>query len=241
MKTVGDRIGGLQSQINALKDRKEKASLDREREMSKLDTSIVEVQRALDDTRWQEALETVDRELTPMYVEACRNQAQIPSCIDSWIASVRKGAAKIRAMQDDVAKLSASTKATESQLLDSRPDERDLLAKAIAERKAQATQEHQAPEPDQDALGILESVLPDAKSRSGPWTPARKIYEELQRAGGKLRIREGDLLRVAGINETRIIAARDRMEEHLTKMQEGGLLDYTNEGDMYLIVEEGKA
>ncbi len=64
---------------------------------------------------------------------------------------------------------------------------------------------------------------------------ARGIYEQVHRAGGKLRIREADLLLAAGIRGGRILAARDRLEKHLTRMQNDGLLEYSRQMDLYLI------
>jgi len=237
MKTAVNMVADRKSQFERLREQKQKASLDMKQTVSQLDAQIAEAENALREAKWQEALEAAGRELGSMYLEGRRRQAQLASTMNAWIARAREEAAGICAMRAEVTGLNSSIRLAESRLLNSRPQDRDLLRKSIAQMKDQAVQQCEVDEQSRDAVKVLKLLGLYETSGTGSALPpvARGIYKEVQRAGGKLRIREGDLLEVAGIREERILAARDRLEKHLVKMQNDGLLEYSREMDLYLI------
>lgn len=243
METATKQLAELKSRLESIKEQKQKACVKWEHKLSEVDAKIAEVKKALDEARWQEVLEAVDRELQPMYLKERRRQAEFAAAVNSWIASAREQATKISAMQAEITELASTIQSFESQLLDSRPDDRKLLDKAIVERKGQAVQECRVAEQDEDAVKILKSLVSYETSGSGVALPrvAAEIYEELWRAGGKLRIRQSDLLLATGIPDISILAARDRLERHLSKMQNDGPLEYSRDGDVYSLVAQAKA
>lgn len=65
---------------------------------------------------------------------------------------------------------------------------------------------------------------------------ARNILEELRRhAGGLLKVREPDLIRLSKVPAVRIIEARDELEKCLNELTEHNLISYEKRGDRYTI------
>jgi len=69
---------------------------------------------------------------------------------------------------------------------------------------------------------------------------ARNILEELRRhAGGLLKVREPDLIRLSKVPAVRIIDARDELEKCLNELTEHDFITYEKQGDRYFIRDKG--
>ena len=65
---------------------------------------------------------------------------------------------------------------------------------------------------------------------------SQNILEELKRhAGGLLKVREPDLIRLSKVPAIRIIEARDGLEKALNELKECNLIAYEKQGDRYII------
>jgi len=70
---------------------------------------------------------------------------------------------------------------------------------------------------------------------------AQNILEELERhAGGLLKVREPDLIRLSKVPAVRIIEARDELEKCLNELTEHNLITYEKKGERYFIRDTGE-
>ncbi len=98
MKTAANMVADRKSQFERLRGQKESTSVDMKQTLAQLDAQIVEAEKALREATWQEAMQAVQRELGPMYIEERRRQAKLASAMNTWIARARKEAVRICAM-----------------------------------------------------------------------------------------------------------------------------------------------
>ena len=252
MASVEAKVSALKAEFEGNRKKFRKVQSRLKGEADSWQVQVEETEKRLEEALWEEALDTVENELKPLYVRERQKEAETVTRSNRLLATTRKAADKINSIQNDLADLRQEIKSLEDRLIQADPDGSARLKEALAFKKAEAATECEVPDHSDDAYALLRhlNVIAGAgdavtqrfaRSFGHVPEPAKKIYRAVTGLGGKLRTREDRLVMLAGIREPRIIAARDQVARYLDDMRTEGLIQYEKEGDYYLITDAAAA
>lgn len=246
MAGIDEKISALRADFEANSQKFKKAEARLTQRADSWKTKVAEAEEQLDEALWEEMLETVEKELKPLYLRERQKEAEIVTRANRLVATARKAADKIKSIKEGVADVRGEIRSLEDRLIQADSDGGAKLKDALAAKKAEAASECEVPDHSDGAYALLRHLnvmagegdaVSQLFARSFGHVPeaVKRIYQAVTGSGGRLKTREDQLLMLSGVKEPRIIAARDKLARHLEDMQNQGLIRYEKEGDYYSV------
>jgi len=250
MTTFSPEIERLMGSLEEKRKEIQDAESALQAQVEQKNKEMAELEAALNGTRWQEKLETVDKELAHFYREQRGKENLIGRAINKVFDEAAEDVERINLVSKKLKELKKKISGIESQLIQSDDDHDVKIKDAIEFKKAEIAREIEVAEEVKGAISVVREVnlslgLGDESEeelfgRRIHRLPiyAQNIYDEVRRARGKpLKVRDAGLIRVAKIPEPRIIKARDELKKNLEVLTNKELVTCEEEGDTYIITE----
>jgi hypothetical protein len=246
MENITDQIKDLETQLDEVRQQiKTKGE-----ELSQAEGTLKEKEEALKNAEFQEILETVEDKLVPLYQKEKESINQISSSMNKLFKRTARAVEKINLMLKDLSELKKEIKNAENKIAQNAQQDGSGVREAIELNRVKVDQDFEGINQVNGASFLVKQVNMAMGNSGGAYEALLKddfsylpdyalnIYDSVKGAGAKsLRTKMEDLIRISKIPEPRIILAREMVLKFLDKLKENNLIEYSLEGDAYLITD----